>query len=82
MAAHGFRAKGEQRHRTLIEFARIALPELDAELGRVDGLRRRRHRVEYDAAGRVSAQEIDDALRLAKDLIPELLEAAFQHLKR
>lgn len=27
LEAHGYRARGEQQHRTMIEFAKIALPE-------------------------------------------------------
>lgn len=82
MAAYGYRAKGEDRHRTLIEFARTAAPEFEDSLNLVDRLRRQRHRVEYDAAGRVTQKEVDDALELARNLIPALIRVALAQLER
>lgn len=35
MAAHGYRARGEAQHRTIVEFARLVLPEQENRLARV-----------------------------------------------
>lgn len=76
LAAHGYRARGEQQHRTMIEFVRIALPEQAESLNRLDRLRRQRHRTVYDVAGQVSAREVDETLALAETLLPVLKDAA------
>lgn len=81
MAAHGHRARGERQHATIVQFARLALPGNERELDRVDRLRRRRHRTVYDVAGQVSANEVEDALRLSQQIIPSLQDAALRILK-
>jgi hypothetical protein len=80
MAAHGYRPRGEAQHRTAIAFARLALPEHDRLLDRVDRLRHRRHQVVYGAVGRISAADVETALILARDIVPVLREAAVQAL--
>lgn len=81
MGASGYRARGEAQHRTIIEFGRLALPEQDRPLARLDRLRQRRHRTVYDVVGQVSATEVADALSLAKELLPVLKRAAIEALR-
>lgn len=82
MAAYGYRAREKDSMPTIVQFARLALPENERELDRVDRLRRRRHRTVYDVAGQVSASEVEDALRLSRQIIPGLQDAALRILKR
>jgi hypothetical protein len=81
MAAHGYRARGEDQHRTAIEFARLALPEHVQRLDRVDRLRRRRHRTVYTLAGEVTEVDLNDAFALAEQLLPLLRETALRALE-
>lgn len=82
MAAYRYRAHGEAQHRTIVEFGRLALPEQESRLARLDRLRQRRHRTVYDVAGQVSAAEVEDALSLARELLPILKRAALDVLDR
>jgi uncharacterized protein (UPF0332 family) len=81
MAAHGYRARGEAQHRTAIAFARLALPEHDRLLDRLDRLRHRRHQAVYGAAGQVSAIDVETALALAREVVPVLRRAAVRRLE-
>lgn len=76
MAAHGYRARGENQHRTTIEFAAAAIPEAEELLDKLNRIRRRRHRAVYDVAGQVSAAEVEETLNLARKLVPVLKEGA------
>lgn len=80
MAAHGFRARGEGQHKTVVEFAHLALPQHQELAERLDRLRRRRHRALYDVAGQVSQLEVDEGLALASKLLPILQDAAKRRL--
>ncbi|MGH2453234.1 MAG: hypothetical protein ACRDF5_05655 [bacterium] len=78
VAAYGYRTRGEDQHRTAIEFARRAIPEQSRQLDRVDRIRRERHRTVYRVAGRVTIAEIDDALALAAQRVPLLKQEAMR----
>jgi uncharacterized protein (UPF0332 family) len=80
MAAHGYRARGENQHRTTIEFAAAALPEAEELLDKLNRIRRRRHRAVYDVAGQVSSAEVEETLNLARKLVPILKEGARERL--
>lgn len=80
MAAHGYRARGENQHRTTIDFASAALPEAEELLDKLHRIRRRRHRAVYDVAGQVSAAEVEETLNLARKLVPVLKEGATERL--
>jgi uncharacterized protein (UPF0332 family) len=81
MAAYGYRPRGEAQHRTVIAFARLALPEHDRLLDRVDRLRHRRHQTVYGAAGQISAADVETALTLAREIVPVLRDAAVRSLE-
>lgn len=76
MAAHGYRPRGEAQHRTAIAFARLALPERERLLDRLDRLRHRRHQAVYGAAGQVSTSDVEAALTLAREIVPALQDSA------
>jgi len=80
MAAHGYRARGENQHRTTIEFAAAATPEAEELLDKLNRIRRRRHRAVYDVAGQVSASEVEEVLTLARKLVPILKDTATRQL--
>lgn len=81
MAAHGYRPRGEAQHRTAIAFARLALPEHDRLLDRVDRLRHRRHQAVYGVAGQISAADVEAALALAREIVPVLRNVAARSLE-
>jgi uncharacterized protein (UPF0332 family) len=81
MAACGYRPRGEAQHKTAIAFARLALPEHDRLLDRVDRLRHRRHQAAYGAAGQISATDVETALALAREILPVLRGAAVRRLE-
>lgn len=81
MAAHGYRAKVNGHHYVTIRFAQLALPDHTALLDRAEMLRRRRHGITYGSSYTVSDQEVEDALSLARDLLPVLERAAREVLE-
>lgn len=80
MTAHGYRAKVNGHHYVTIRFAQLALPDHTALFDRAELLRRRRHRVTYGSSYTVSDQEVEDALSLARDLLPVLKRAVRETL--
>lgn len=80
MAAHGYRARGESPHKTIVEFARLLLPKQRDLVEGLDRLRRRRHRAVYDVVGQVSRLEVEEGFALARKLLPILQDAAKRRL--
>ncbi len=77
--AHGYRVKVKAQmghHYTSIRFAQLALSDHTALFDQADMIRRRRHTISYGALVAVSVDEVNEALTLAKTLLPVFTEAA------
>ncbi len=80
MAAQGYRPRVNGHHRTAIRFARLALPKHAALLRQADLLRRERHRAVYGGIYPVPRSDAEASVRLARQLVPVLKEAALDAL--
>ena len=68
----GYRARGPDQHRTTVRFCELTLGfSHRGKLALFDQMRRKRHRLVYEAAGLVSAQEAEQALAYAKAFVEE-----------
>lgn len=76
MAAHGYRPRINGHHRTVIQFARLALPEHVALVRQADLLRRQRHRAVYGGMLTVSDADVQASLDVAQQLAAILKTAA------
>jgi uncharacterized protein (UPF0332 family) len=73
MKAHGYRARGANRHIVAVRFAREALgEEWRKTLNRLDRIRKKRHRVVYEVAGLISEYEAKETIELASRFIEDL----------
>ena len=73
MLAHGFRAKGPDRHKTVIRFLRDVLdPSLTPELNRLERVRRKRHQAVYRLAGSVSEGDAKGTIEFAEKFVESL----------
>jgi len=73
MLHEGFRPRGAEQHRTIVQFCELALgPEYKRQIALFDQMRRKRHRLVYEAVGLVSRQEVEQVLAFAKTLVEEI----------
>lgn len=76
MLRDGYRPRGAEQHATVLEYLRErfwnAFPN---EIHLFDQMRRKRHRVIYEAAGLVSKQEAEQVVAFARDFVGKLTEA-------
>ncbi|HSV85817.1 MAG TPA: HEPN domain-containing protein [Levilinea sp.] len=70
MLHDGYRPRGGEQHATVVEFIRERLGQKHlAQVRLFDQMRRKRHRVIYEAAGLISKGEAEQALKFAKDFL-------------
>ncbi len=73
MFSRGYRPRGTDQHRTVVRFTELTLePEYEQQVALFDQMRRKRHRLIYEAVGLVSRQEAEQALAFAKTLVGEI----------
>ena len=73
MLHEGFRARGARQHRTVVQFCELALgPRFRPQLALFDQMRRKRHRLIYEAVGLVSRQEVEQALAFAQAFVKKI----------
>lgn len=73
MFSRGYRPRGTDQHRTVVRFTELTLePEYEQQVALFDQMRRKRHRLIYEAIGLVSRQEAEQALAFAKTLVEEI----------
>jgi uncharacterized protein (UPF0332 family) len=71
----GYRPRGSEQHATVVEFVEERLGAVFAPQVRVfDQMRRKRHRVIYEAAGLVSKKEAEQAIAFAKEFVEKITE--------
>jgi len=68
LAAEGFRAKGEGKHRNLIDSLLFTIKADDKLLRKLQAFRAKRHVGAYETAGSVSKTELREMVALANDL--------------
>lgn len=75
MFSDGYRARGGEQHATVVEFVeeRLGAP-YEAQVRLFDQMRRKRHRVIYEAAGLVSKKEAEQAIAFAKEFVGKIIE--------
>lgn len=72
MLHEGFRPRGGEQHRTVVEFCALALgAEFRGQTALFDQMRRKRHRLIYEVVGLVSRQE-EQALAFARAFVEEV----------
>ena len=73
MLHKGFRPRGPEQHRTIVQFCELALgPAHRRQIALFDQMRRKRHRLVYETVGLVSRQEVEQALAFAKTFVEEI----------
>jgi uncharacterized protein (UPF0332 family) len=73
MLKEGFRSRGAEQHRTVVEFMDEKLgPAYSRQVRLFDQMRRKRNRVIYEAAGLVSKTEAEQAITFAKGFVEEM----------
>ena len=75
MLAEGYRPRGGEQHATVVEFIRENLGTSYAnQVNLFDQMRRKRHRMIYEAAGLVSKHEAEQTVEFAKGFVAQLTE--------
>ena len=73
MLHKGFRPRGPEQHRTIVQFCELTLgPEHKRQIALFDQMRRKRHRLVYETVGLVSRQEVEQALAFARTFVEEI----------
>jgi uncharacterized protein (UPF0332 family) len=73
LLAHGYRAKGKDQHKTVVEFTTAKLgPEFSRLATRFNRMRMKRHAIIYDAEEGVSRTEAEKSLRSAEAFVAEI----------
>lgn len=71
----GYRPRGGEQHATVVEFVEERLgDDYSAQVRLFDQMRRKRHRVIYEAAGIVSKKEAEQAIAFAKEFVEKIKE--------
>jgi len=71
----GFRPRGPDQHRTVVEFCRLTLgPEHSGQIAFFDQMRRKRHRLVYEVVGLVSRQEAEQVFSFARKFVDTIQE--------
>jgi uncharacterized protein (UPF0332 family) len=75
MFSDGYRPRGSEQHATVVEFVEERLGNAyPAEVRLFDQMRRKRHRVIYEAAGLVTKKEAEQAIAFAKEFVEKVTE--------
>jgi len=73
MLHEGFRPRGAEQHRTVVQFCELSLgPTYKPQVALFDQMRRKRNRLIYETVGLVSRQEAEQALAFAKTFVGEI----------
>jgi uncharacterized protein (UPF0332 family) len=75
MFFEGYRPRGGEQHATVVEFVEERLgSNYTAQVRLFDQMRRKRHRVIYEAAGLISRGEAEQAITFAKEFVEKITE--------
>jgi uncharacterized protein (UPF0332 family) len=75
MFFEGYRPRGSEQHATVVEFVEERLGASYIEQVRLfDQMRRKRHRVIYEATGLVSKMEAEQAVAFAAKFVEQITE--------
>jgi uncharacterized protein (UPF0332 family) len=73
LLAHGYRAKGKDQHRTVVDFSAVKLgPEFSRLAARFNQMRMKRHAFIYEAMKPVSRTEAEKSLKSAAEFVSEI----------
>ena len=73
MFHRGYRPRGQDQHHTVVRFAELTLGEESRkQVAYFDQMRRKRHRVVYEAVGLISRQEAEQALDFCRKFVEEI----------
>jgi len=73
MLSNGYRPRGSEQHATVVEFVKEMLsPTYAHQINLFDQMRRKRHRVIYEAAGLVSKSEAEQAITFSKNFVEKI----------
>jgi uncharacterized protein (UPF0332 family) len=82
MYAYDYRPRGANMHRTALDFAAVVLDErLRREIGRLNRLRRKRHRTLYHEAGLVSQSAAENSLSFAERFVEDIQQVIAEKLR-
>jgi uncharacterized protein (UPF0332 family) len=71
----GYRPRGGEQHATVVEFVEERLGStFEGQVKLFDQMRRKRHRVIYEASGLVSKKEAEQALEFAEKFVAQIIE--------
>jgi uncharacterized protein (UPF0332 family) len=71
----GYRPRGGEQHATVVEFVEERLGStFEGQVKLFDQMRRKRHRVIYEASGLVSKKEAEQALDFAEKFVAQIIE--------
>lgn len=70
----GYRPVGEDQHKTVIETLRIEFRDSPDLTDRANRMRKKRHKVVYSFSGMVSEAEANEALKLAKEIVQNIVD--------
>jgi uncharacterized protein (UPF0332 family) len=71
----GYRPRGGEQHATVVEFVEERLGStFEGQVKLFDQMRRKRHRVIYEASGLVSKKEAEQSLEFAEKFVAQIIE--------
>lgn len=71
----GYRPRGGEQHATVVEFVEERLGSIfEGQVKLFDQMRRKRHRVIYEASGLVSRKEAEQAIEFAEKFVAQITE--------
>jgi uncharacterized protein (UPF0332 family) len=71
----GYRPRGGEQHATVVEFVEERLGStFEGQVKLFDQMRRKRHRVIYEASGLVSRKEAEQAIEFAEKFVGQITE--------
>jgi uncharacterized protein (UPF0332 family) len=73
MLSNGYRPRGSEQHATVVEFIQEILGStFTDQINLFDQMRRKRHRVIYEAAGLVSKSEAEQAITFSINFVEKI----------
>jgi len=73
MLSNGYRPRGSEQPATVVEFVKEMLsPTYADQINLFDQMRRKRHRVIYEAAGLVSKRKAEQAITFSKNFVEKI----------
>jgi uncharacterized protein (UPF0332 family) len=77
--AKGYIPRGMDKHKTIIEFATIALgDEYKIQMNKLSKIRHKRHKVLYQVAGLIGEQEAKNTIAFAEEIVPVIKDEIFK----